>query len=218
MSIKLQGATSGSIELDVPAAVSGGDISLTLPDSVGSAGQFLKNSGTAGTLEFGDLPASGLSLTRATAQATTSGTSVDFTGIPANTKRITVMLYRVSPSASQTVYIRIGSGSFVTSGYLAGAATGTGSGTFANSSQFFPLTYSNNQGAANTYSGNVVLTNENSTLWTAHGVVYASNYGVGAHISGSVEVQGDLDRVQLALSGVGAFDGGAVNIMYEVQA
>ena len=52
MSIKLQGATSGSIELDVPAAVSGGDISLTLPDSVGSAGQYLRNTGTAGTLEF----------------------------------------------------------------------------------------------------------------------------------------------------------------------
>ena len=29
--IKLTGATSGSIELDVPATVSGGDISLTLP-------------------------------------------------------------------------------------------------------------------------------------------------------------------------------------------
>ena len=52
MSIKLTGATSGSIELDVPAAVSGGDISLTLPNGVGSAGQYLRNSSTAGTLEF----------------------------------------------------------------------------------------------------------------------------------------------------------------------
>lgn len=55
MSIKLTGSTSGSIELDVPAAVSGGDISLTLPNGVGSADQFLKNSGTAGTLAFGAL-------------------------------------------------------------------------------------------------------------------------------------------------------------------
>tara|TARA_B100000003_G_scaffold9001_1_gene7809 strand:- start:219 stop:863 length:645 start_codon:yes stop_codon:yes gene_type:complete len=52
MSIKLTGATSGSIEIDVPDAVSGGDISLTLPNGVGSVGQVLKNSGTAGTLEF----------------------------------------------------------------------------------------------------------------------------------------------------------------------
>ena len=61
--IKLKGATSGSVSLDVPAAVSGGDISLTLPNGVGSAGQYLRNSGTAGTLEFGDLPAT--TITRA---------------------------------------------------------------------------------------------------------------------------------------------------------
>ena len=48
MSIKLTGATSGSIELDVPAAVSGGDISLTLPNGVGTADQVLK---TAALLE-----------------------------------------------------------------------------------------------------------------------------------------------------------------------
>ena len=54
MSIKLTGATSGSIEIDVPDAVSGGDISLTLPNGVGTAGQVLKNSSTAGTFEFGD--------------------------------------------------------------------------------------------------------------------------------------------------------------------
>ena len=59
MSIKLKGATSGSVSLDVPAVVSGGDVSLTLPNGVGSAGQYLRNSGTAGTLEFGSLPASG---------------------------------------------------------------------------------------------------------------------------------------------------------------
>tara|TARA_B100001059_G_C17810983_1_gene572237 strand:+ start:1553 stop:2179 length:627 start_codon:yes stop_codon:yes gene_type:complete len=52
MPIQLNGSTSGSVQVDVPAAVSGGDISLTLPNGVGSANQFLKNSGTAGTLEF----------------------------------------------------------------------------------------------------------------------------------------------------------------------
>ena len=60
MPIKLNGATSGSVELDVPAAVSGGDITFTLPNGVGSANQFLKNSGTAGTLEFEALAASNM--------------------------------------------------------------------------------------------------------------------------------------------------------------
>ena len=51
MPIKLNGATSGSVELDVPAAVSGGDVTLTLPPDDGSAGQVLSTNG-AGALSF----------------------------------------------------------------------------------------------------------------------------------------------------------------------
>ena len=51
MPIKLNGATSGSVELDVPAAVSGGDITLTLPNGVGSNKQVITSDG-AGTLSF----------------------------------------------------------------------------------------------------------------------------------------------------------------------
>lgn len=46
MSIKLNGATSGSIELDVPAAVTGGDISLTLPNGLKSM-QVFTSTGTS---------------------------------------------------------------------------------------------------------------------------------------------------------------------------
>lgn len=61
MSIKLKGSTDGSVTFTAPADTSptGTDVTLTLPTSAGSAGQYLRNSGTAGTLEFGDLPASG---------------------------------------------------------------------------------------------------------------------------------------------------------------
>ena len=54
MGLKLNGANAGSVELASPDNVTGGDITLTLPDGVGSAGQVLKNGSTAGTLEFGD--------------------------------------------------------------------------------------------------------------------------------------------------------------------
>jgi hypothetical protein len=53
MPVRLNGATSGSIEVDVPATVSGGDIALTLPNGTGNANQVLKNGSTAGTLEYG---------------------------------------------------------------------------------------------------------------------------------------------------------------------
>ena len=57
MSIKLKGSNDGSVSFDAPAdtSPSGSDITLTLPTSAGSANQFLKNSGTAGTLEFSSM-------------------------------------------------------------------------------------------------------------------------------------------------------------------
>tara|TARA_R100001463_G_scaffold6055_2_gene20036 strand:- start:1516 stop:2121 length:606 start_codon:yes stop_codon:yes gene_type:complete len=50
MGIKLNGATSGSVELDVPAAI-GSDIDFTLPGADGSSGQVLGTNG-AGALSF----------------------------------------------------------------------------------------------------------------------------------------------------------------------
>lgn len=51
MPIKLNGATSGSVELGVPATVSGGDVTLTLPTADGSAGQVLSTN-ASGALSF----------------------------------------------------------------------------------------------------------------------------------------------------------------------
>ena len=57
MTIKLKGSSDGSVSFDAPAdtSPSGSDITLTLPTSAGSANQFLKNSGTAGTLEYSSM-------------------------------------------------------------------------------------------------------------------------------------------------------------------
>ena len=57
MTLKLNGSDDGSVSIDAPAdtSPSGSDITLTLPTTVGSAEQFLKNSGTAGELEFSNM-------------------------------------------------------------------------------------------------------------------------------------------------------------------
>ena len=54
MSIKLKGSTDGSVTLQAPADTSptGTDKTLILPTGVGSSGQYLRNSSTAGELEF----------------------------------------------------------------------------------------------------------------------------------------------------------------------
>ena len=53
MTLRLNGSSSGYIEIDAPAAA--GSNTITLPTSNGSAEQFLKNSGTAGELEFSSM-------------------------------------------------------------------------------------------------------------------------------------------------------------------
>jgi len=57
MTIKLKGSTDGSVSLQSPADTSptGTDITLTLPTTAGSANEFIKNSGTAGTLEYSSM-------------------------------------------------------------------------------------------------------------------------------------------------------------------
>lgn len=53
MTLRLKGSNSGDVSLKAPATA--GDNTITLPTSNGSADQFLKNSGTAGELEFSSM-------------------------------------------------------------------------------------------------------------------------------------------------------------------
>ena len=96
MPIRLNGETSGSIELDVPAAVTGGDITLTLPATDGNADQVLETDGS-GTLDWVDKANLGRLLQIATDTDETNissnstayvscGPSVDFDILKANSK------------------------------------------------------------------------------------------------------------------------------------
>ena len=51
--IKLKHSSGNSMSIAAPATNPSGDLELKLPATVGTAGQVLKNSGTAGTLEYG---------------------------------------------------------------------------------------------------------------------------------------------------------------------
>ena len=68
MTLKLNGSTNGSVSLDAPAdtSPSGTDVTLTLPTSAGSSGQYLQTNGT-GTLSW-----AGAGKIRQVVQASTS--------------------------------------------------------------------------------------------------------------------------------------------------
>jgi len=153
-------------------------------------------------------------LTLATVVASTSGTAIDFTGIPSWAKRITVMFNGVSTSGANVYLIQIGSGSFATSGYAAstvyaGASTSGMSGTAGfymwngTSSEIHSGIYTIYLCSGTTYVG--------SGVYSYHGQTYTVT---GAGVSPSLS--GVLDRVRITtVGGTDTFDAGSINIMYE---
>lgn len=155
-------------------------------------------------------------ITLATEQASTSGTSIDFTGIPAGVKRITVMFSGVSISGVSPMLIQIGSGSFDTTGYLSGVALVTGTAGQASSTAGFRLNLVPN--ASDLHHGQIVLSLERASTnnWVASGLLYRES-GTGVILTaGQHALAGAIDRVRITTTaGTDTFDAGLLNISYE---
>jgi hypothetical protein len=156
-------------------------------------------------------------ITSGTAQATTSGTAIDFTSIPSWVKRITVMFNGVSTNGSSPVRLQAGSGTIQTSGYagytLAYSNTGVSG---ANLSTGFDLWVASGESSAASRVGSTVFTLLSGNTWIVNGAISLSNTTYGCTVSGSVTLSGTLDRVRLTTqNGTDIFDAGSVNILYE---
>lgn len=163
-------------------------------------------------------PMAGGSLTLATAQATTSGTAIDFTSIPSWVKRITVMFNGVSTNGTSVPIVQLGtSGSgIVTAGYTGSSSIIAGTVSTANNTVGIGLAPS--WGAAITVSGTMVITllNAATGLWSASSCVGDSG-AANTFVGGSaITLSGTLDRLRFKpQNGTDTFDAGSVNIMYE---
>lgn len=149
-----------------------------------------------------------------TAKASTSGTAIDFTGIPSWVKRITVMFSGVSTNGTNNWLIQIGSGSVDATGYNSASAR-TGSTTLSTTAYTTGFGI-NSTLAANVIGGSVSLTNLSGNIWCAQGVladqVSANTYTVG----GNKSLSGVLDRIRITTGGgTDTFDAGTINILYE---
>lgn len=216
----LNGSTSGTITISAPAVA--GTNTLTLPavtdTLVGvAATQTLTGKTLTSPTITGAVVSSMASsvLTSRTAVASTSGTSIDFTSIPSWVKRITVMFSGVSTSGTSPIQVQIGAGSFVTSGYLGGAAEIRASTDVLNFTAGFGV--SPTPVATNVSHGIMTIINFTGTTWVASyaggfsDIAYAS---AGGGSSGSLG--GALDRVRITtVNGTDTFDAGTINIMYE---
>jgi hypothetical protein len=193
----LNGATSGSISLESPAV--SGTTTLTLPTSSGTITVAGVNS----------------NIVASTAVASTSGTSIDFTGIPSWVKRITVMFNNVSTNGSSYIQVRIGDGSIVATGYVGYYSYATNAGAVSASSVTtgFQLQSAN---AANNIYGTVILNNVSGNTWVANVSGGAPAAFVTLQGGGGITLSGVLDRVRITtVNGTDTFDAGSINILYE---
>jgi hypothetical protein len=151
-----------------------------------------------------------------TAVASTSGTSITFTGIPSWAKRITIMLKGVGTSGTLIKLIQLGSGSTTTSGYLGSSSSIAGSVGSANYTTGFGI---QSGAAADRIQGNWIFTLENSSTntWVCSGNGGLSNTGQTIVTGGYVSLSGTLDRIIFTTvsPGTDTMAAGEINILYE---
>lgn len=150
-------------------------------------------------------------ITSATAQTTTSGTSKDFTGIPAGVKRITVTYSETSFSGSASHLVQLGAGSVQTTGYnSSGSAISSAVATVTSLAGF--VIFENT--AARELRGQMIITRHSGNTWVAsHSAMCGAETRVGG---GVVTLSGELDRVRITSSnGTDTFDLGSVNVHWE---
>lgn len=159
-------------------------------------------------------------LVSGTSVASTSGTSIDFTGIPSWAKRITVMFNGVSTSGTSSVLLQLGSGSATTTGYSCfsiAASAGAGATVGAASTSGFLLYGQAADTAAAQRFGQLIFSTMGSNVWTGTGsVTNAPTATFVFSTTGIIGLAGVLDRVRITtVNGTDTFDAGSINILYE---
>lgn len=155
-------------------------------------------------------------LTLGTAQNSTSGTAIDFTGIPSWAKRITVMFSNVSVN-SGNLRLQLGKSSGVeTTGYTYSSgyqAAAVATSNVSAGSGFDALA----GGAAYNWYGTAVFTllDPATNLWSVTIMAGITSAAVQTYIVGSKALAGTLDRVRITSTAGGTFTAGMANILYE---
>ena len=227
MSIKLKGSTDGSVTLQAPADTSptGTDKTLILPTGVGSANQILRNSSTAGTLEFATLERVKRTYSSEVTYST-GDSSIEFTGIPANFSRLRLIMRGISLNGTNYLKLQIGhaasGGTYLTTGYdtFGSTLTTTSTAGGGNATCFIIRMGSSN----NVVDGFIELYPDKATsptrLYSNHALMNTGGSstrfgaGLGPDISSVT-----IDRIKLIPTGTNTFDNGtnaALSLITEV--
>lgn len=151
-------------------------------------------------------------ITAGTKQASTSGTAIDFTGIPSGVNRVTITFEGVSLSGTDNLLVQIGdAGGFETSAYVGNSSQLT---TSASSTSGFIVISGN---ASRTFYGHMVLARSDAAnfTWVASHSVGDPGSNNGAFGGGNKSLSAELTQVRVTRTGTDTFDAGAINILYE---
>ena len=203
---KMAAGTDGNI---ISYDASGNPVAI----ATGSDGQVLTSAGAGQPPAFEAVSAGG---TLTAKQATTSGSSVDFTGIPAGTKWITVLFNSMGSNGTGLFGIQLGdAGGIETSGYL-GNLSGINSGTSGQraiyASQFVIV---NPAISAEAYAGIVHLRlfEASSYTWSMSNV-NADEGGGQTCFFGAGQKSLSAELTQIRVMTANTFDEGNVSIQY----
>lgn len=154
-------------------------------------------------------------LTVGTPSATTSGTSIDITGIPAWAKRVTILFEDVSCDSASEYLVQIGdSGGIENSGYTSESSATTSVATaVSTATSGFVIRHTS---ASAALCGSLVLSlSGNANTWVASGA-FRSLTTTMVVSAGKKATSATLDRIRLtSLSGTATFDGGSITVIYE---
>ncbi len=170
--------------------------------ALGGAREVLMSDGTDPT--WGDV------VVRATAQATTSGTAFDFTGVPSWVTKIYVAFNAVSLTAADDWLVQIGDAGGIETTAYASASHRAAAAASSSTSGFLVDSNSSGYGC----NGVMILVNVSGNIWVAsHSAGLSTTETV---VGGGVKTLSDtLTQVRLTRSAAATFDAGSVTIIYE---
>ena len=192
--IKLARGNSGATTADILTVDASGNVTTTLANGIVTPAKLSQP------------------LTLGTAVASTSGTAIDFTGIPSWVKEVTVSFSGVSTNGASVYLFQLGtSGGIENSGYN---ACGSNYVAATISTSGFP---SHNNDSTFAMGGFINFVNLSGNTWVGNGN-FGQTVGGGQVISigGNKTLSGVLDRVRITTAGgTNTFAAGSINIMYE---
>ena len=142
-----------------------------------------------------------------------TGTSVEFTGIPADALEITLMLEDVSGSTGTVFDVQLGTSSgYITSNYNSSSERATGDSSSDSTSSFVIR----NDNANGSFQGSMIINKSSSNSYSEIGQ-FKKGSGSAVDCYGTLSsVSGVVDRLKVSI-GNGNFDAGLIGLSYKTS-